>query len=95
MDVMEDNGNDLMQGLHDLYKLGQEDWRFLLLQYVCGIYYNHTDDHQKIQACIVDKFESAPSNLVLAILINAKIDIDLVFGQQVDPDTMLDIDIII
>lgn len=30
VDVMEFNGNDLMQGMHDLYGLGEQDWRFLL-----------------------------------------------------------------
>jgi len=31
VEVLEDNSNDLMQGLHDLYTLGEEDWRFLLV----------------------------------------------------------------
>ena len=31
VDVVEENANDLMQGLHDLHTLGEEDWRFQLL----------------------------------------------------------------
>ena len=33
-----------------------------------------------INNCLVDKFESAPANLVLAVIINAKIDTETVFG---------------
>lgn len=78
-----------------MYTLGEEDWRFLLQQYVCGVFYNKTEDNTKITGCLVDKHESAPANLVVAILINAKIDSDTIFGSQVDPDTMIDIDVII
>lgn len=84
-----------MQGLHDLYALGEEDWRFLLVQYVCGIFYNKTDDRKQVNACLVDKYESAYANLASVILINAKIDTDQVFGQQIDPETMIDIDIVV
>ena len=84
-----------MQGLHDLYALGEEDWRFLLVQYVCGIIYNQTEDKKQINSCLVNKFESAQANLVSTILINAKIDTDAVFGQQIDPETMVDIDVVV
>ena len=84
-----------MQSLHDLYSLGEEDWRFLLVQYVCGIFYNKTEDRKQINACLVDKFESAPANLVSIILINAQIDTDTVFSQQVDPETLLSLDVVV
>ena len=81
--------------MHDLYALGEEDWRFLLVQYVCGIIYNQTEDKKQINSCLVNKFESAQANLVSTILINAKIDTDAVFGQQIDPETMVDIDVVV
>ena len=84
-----------MQGLHDIYGLGEQDWRFLLVQYVCGIFYNKTPDKKQINACLVDKFESAPANLVSVILINSKIDTDAVFGQSMETDHMIDIDVVI
>ena len=33
--------------------------------------------------------------MVSTILINAKIDTDAVFGQQIDPETMVDIDVVV
>ena len=42
--MLEDNSNDMMQGLNDIYSLGEDDWRFVLVQYVCGIFFNKTDD---------------------------------------------------
>ena len=62
---------------------------------MCGITYNKTEDKQFINNCLVDKYESAPANLVLAIIINAKIDTENMFGQQVDPEVMIDLDVIV
>ena len=84
-----------MQGLHDLYYVGEEDWRFLLVQYVCGTFFNKTEDKMLLNSVIVDKFESAPANLVSVILINCKIDTEIIFGQQIEPETFVDLDVVI
>lgn len=78
-----------------MYGLGEEDWRFLLVQYVCGTFFNKSEDKKQISSVLVDKFESAPANLVSVVLINSKIDTDIVFGQQIEPDTFIDIDVVI
>ena len=38
--VLRDQNVDLMQGLQDLEQLAHEDWRFALVQLMCGINYN-------------------------------------------------------
>jgi hypothetical protein len=50
------------------------------VQYVCGVFFNKTEDKKYVNSCLVDRFESAPANLVSVILINGKIDTDTVFG---------------
>ena len=82
-----------------MYTLGQEDWRFLIVQYVSGIFFNTNDENlnydKYVNSCLIDRHESAPANLVSVVLINAKIDTDQDFGQPKDPETMLTIDVVI
>lgn len=44
---------------------------------------------------MIDKYESAPANLVMYILINAQIDTENVFGTSMDSDYMVEIDVVI
>ena len=86
----------MIKDISDFYRLGKYDWRFLLAQYVSGLFFNRSQEKKQYDSCLIDKFESAPVNLVSIVLINGRVDTDTVFSKpEQDPDLMLDIDIVI
>ena len=95
VDVIEDSITDVVTALTDLYRLGTEDWRFVLIQIVSGIFYNRNSESREVDGVLIDKFESAPANFVCSVLINAKVDVEKHFSEPKEHDCFLDIDAVI
>ena len=89
--VLTDNATDLMQAVQDLYTLGQEDWRFVVLQAIVGVFYNKREG-SLIQSVIIDNHDKAVANLMCAVLRETKVDIHRHFGTPVQPQLSLPVD---
>ena len=89
--MLTDNATDLMQAVQDLYTLGQEDWRFVVLQAIVGVFYNKREG-SLIQSVIIDNHDKAVANLMCAVLRETKVDIHRHFGTPVQPQLSLPVD---
>ena len=65
--VLTDNATDMMQAVQDLYTLGQEDWRFVMVQFIIGVYYNKREG-SLIQSVIIDGQDKTIANLFCTVL---------------------------
>ena len=89
--VLTDNATDMMQAVQDLYALGQEDWRFVILQYIIGVSYNKREG-SLIQSVIINNADKTVANLMCALLRETKVDIHRTFGTAEPPRVDLGFD---
>lgn len=94
--VLLDNTADLMGGVQDLHLLGEEDWRFVLLQYLVGVTYHKQSGQEGslVDSMLVDKHDPMGQNIVLKVLRDAKFDQDLLFSLDFhdDPEPVVEVD---
>jgi len=79
--LLNDSNTELIQGLSDLERLGHEDWRFALVQTLCGINYNKdkygNQETAPIKAVLIDKKDATVATFVAFLLNDIAAEMDI------------------
>ena len=79
--ILIDCNTEIMQGLSDLERLGHEDWRFALVQKMCGINFNKgkngNPETAPIKTVLIDKKDVTIATFLAFFLNNLSAEMDI------------------